>query len=96
MIEVATFRLRAGADAAAFAAADAAFQQGFVYRQPGLQRRTLALSPDGRWLALSLWASADAALDAEQAAIDDPHAAARAAFIEASTLDVARFDDLPG
>jgi hypothetical protein len=74
VIELTTFRLRAGVDEGDFVAADADAQAGFFYQQPGLVRRTTArLTGAGadEWLVVAWWGSADAA-DAAAAALADP------------------------
>ncbi len=90
MIEIQTFRLTAGADASAFVAEDARVQQELAYQQPGILRRTTAVSVDGEWLITTLWASAE---HADRAA---PIIDALASHIDASTLRTARYDELPG
>ena len=90
MIENQTFRLAAGVDASTFVAEDARAQQEIAYRQPGLLRRTTAVSKDGEWLVSTLWASAEQA-DAAAPVLD-----ALAAHIDASTLRTTRYDELPG
>ena len=72
MIELTTFRLRAGVVDAAFLAADARMQTDVAYQRPGLLRRTTARGEDGRWLVLTLWASADDTDPAARAAATDP------------------------
>jgi hypothetical protein len=90
VIENQTFRLMAGADASAFVADDARVQQEIAYRQPGILRRTTAMSTDGEWLVSTLWASAEHA-DAAESVLD-----ALAAHIDVSTLRTVRYDELPG
>jgi hypothetical protein len=90
VIENQTFRLAAGVDASAFIADDARVQQEIAYLQPGILRRTTAVSPDGEWLVTTLWASPGHA-DAAAPIID-----ALASHIDASTLRTARYDELPG
>jgi hypothetical protein len=58
VIEIMRFRLPAGADEAAFLAADRRVQQEFAYHQPGLLRRTTARGQDGGWIVIDLWRSA--------------------------------------
>ena len=57
VIETLTFRLTAGADDAAFLAADRRLQTEFVYHQPGIVRRTTARSDDGEWFVVTVWGS---------------------------------------
>jgi heme-degrading monooxygenase HmoA len=99
VIELTTFRLRAGIDEADFVAADAAAQTGFFYRQPGLVRRTTARpsGADDEWLIVTWWASADAA-DCAAAALADG-AANEAARAYLDCLDgpvVRRYEPLAG
>ena len=65
VIETVTFRLAADVDEAAFLEADRRVQTDFVYRQPGLIRRTTARGRDGDWIVIVLWRSED---DADAAA----------------------------
>jgi len=90
VIENQTFRLADGVDASAFIAEDGRVQQEIAYGQPGILRRTTAVSADGEWLISTLWASAELA-DAAAPVLD-----ALAAHIDASTLRTARYDELPG
>ena len=64
VIELAPFRLRAGASEAALLEASDAVQD-FLAGQPGFVRRELARGADGRWADVVLWtdqASVDAAM----------------------------------
>jgi hypothetical protein len=90
VIENQTFRLASGVDAADFVADDARIQQEVAYRQPGILRRTTAVSADGEWLVSTLWASADHA-DGAAPILDS-----LAGHIDASTLRTTRYDELPG
>lgn len=71
VIEILTFRLAPGVDAAAFLDADAKAQTGFFYAQPGLVRRTTARSEDGEWVVVSLWGSTEYAQAGTRAAEND-------------------------
>lgn len=96
VIELLTFRLLADADETEFVAADAIVQTDFAYQQPGLVRRTLARDADGAWLALSVWFD-DATADAAWAArATSPAIATAESFIDASSNQRARYEDLPG
>ena len=90
MIENQTFRLAAGADEAAFRADDSRVQQEIAYRQPGIVRRTTAVSDDGEWLVSTLWESR-AHADAAASVLD-----ALAAHIDASTIRTSRYDEVGG
>jgi len=87
VIEHRTFRLREGADPAAFVEADAQFTQAVAYHQPGIARRTLARAEDGEWLVETLWWSA---AHAEAAVHTD---ASLDAFVDAATVRVRRYDE---
>jgi hypothetical protein len=61
-----TFRLAPGVDEGTFRSIDERVQTDFAYHQPGILRRTLGRHDDGRWLALTIWADADACAAAER------------------------------
>ena len=82
VIEIVTFRLLDGAAEAEFLDADAAFQTGFVYRQPGLLRRTVARGDAGAWLAVGVWESQEAADAAWTAGQDEPLVARLAELVD--------------
>lgn len=86
MIENRTFRLVAGADEAAFVAADARFQTEVAYQQPGIARRTLAKGEGGEWLVVTHWWTAEHA-DAAPVMTD---------FVDLDTVVVRRYEELPG
>ena len=88
------FRLARGADEQAFAAADRRVQTEFAYRQPGLQRRTLARAEDGEWVVIDLWRSDQDAERAARAWDGDPVTAEFMSFVEAGTVSVGRYDTL--
>ena len=97
MIETVTYRLRDGADEAAFLTADEAMQIGFANLQPGLRRRTTARGADG-WIEITVWDSAEqadaAAVAAAVAAEQDPLVAALKAFVEPASVVRARYETL--
>lgn len=86
MMENRTFRLVAGADEAAFVAADARFQTEVAYHQSGIARRTLAKGEDGEWLVVTHWWTVEHA-DAAPVMTD---------FIDLDTVVVRRYEELPG
>jgi len=91
VIEIMTFRLANGAEAAAFRAVDGRVQVGFAYRQPGLLRRTLGRCDD-RWLVLQVWRSVEEA-DAATAAFDaSPLGAEFMALVDRDSLVVERYE----
>jgi len=89
-----TFRLRPGADEAAFLAADAAVQTDFACRQPGLLRRTTARSADGAWLVIDQWTDDDAADAMAPRWNADPVAERFMAFVDESSVVIERYHTL--
>ena len=89
------FRLRPGADEAAFLAADKRVQEEFAYQQPGLLRRTTARGQDGRWIVIDLWRS-EADSDACDARWElDPVPQAFMGLVDRSSVTVDRYEPLP-
>ena len=88
------FRLPPDGDEAAFLEADRNVQEGFVYHQPGLIRRTTARGERGDWIVIVLWRSAaDADACEVQAERDDLTLAFRA-LLDRSSLSVERYQEL--
>ena len=86
------FRLKEGADEAAFLEADRLLQREFTFKQPGIVECTTAKGTIGEWLVLQLWASAQ---DADgPSARDDPVVEAWVAFIDESTAEMTRFESI--
>jgi hypothetical protein len=80
VVEIVTFRLRAGSDPQAFAAAAARLTP--VLRQTGAaQTRTLSGPTDGLWTDHITWSSLDAARAAAQTVVAHPEAAEFLAMI---------------
>jgi hypothetical protein len=99
VIETMTFRLRAGADEAAFLAVDKRLQSDFAYQQPGLVRRTTARGVGdrtGEWIVLDLWWSDEAADACGQRWDGDGLAQEFMSFVDRDTLEVRRYADLDG
>ena len=94
MIDILRFRLRNGADASSFVAADKEFQEEFVYRQPGLRRRTTARSGTGDWVVVTLWDSDDAADAAAAHQVTEPVFREFLASIDPSSMRSARYAEL--
>ena len=67
IIEHRVFRLAAGADEAAFLAADRRVQTELAPFQRGFIRRTTARGPEGRWLVETLWFDEECAEEAAEA-----------------------------
>ncbi len=91
VIEVLTFRLGHDRDDTAFLDADSRVQAEFVYRQPGVVRRTTARSGDGEWLVVTLWETTDDAIAADGRAAADPAASEFMAFVDEATVRTARY-----
>lgn len=91
VIEIVTFKLKAGAAAADFAPIDQAVEREHVSRQPGFVSRESAHGADGEWLVIVHWRSAKDA-DASMATFETaPAAAAFMSKIEASTMSMKRY-----
>ena len=96
VIEVATFRLRAGTTVEDFVAKNATYQTDFAYQQPGLRRRTVAPGLDGEWLVLTVWSSKSDVHRAQEEAAHSAVALDFEAYIEPSSKTVAYFKELAG
>ena len=94
LIAIHMFRLVAGADVAAFLAADRAVQTEFIPNQPGFVRRTTARADDGGWVVIELWGSAEEADAAGALAADHPVVAAFDAFVEPGSSARRRYTTL--
>lgn len=95
MIETMTFRLVAGADEAAFRAADERLQSDFAYQQPGLLRRTTARREGtDEWIVVDVWSSAEEAAGCAQRWERDPVVGEFLAFVDASSVEVRRYHTL--
>ncbi|HUK70825.1 MAG TPA: hypothetical protein VLW50_19040 [Streptosporangiaceae bacterium] len=94
MIEIMSFRLVAGADEAAFIAADRKVQTEFAYQQAGLLRRTTARSDDGGWIVIDLWRSQRDADARDERWGHDQVTAEFISFIDAATVRTDRYATL--
>lgn len=93
-MELTTFRLRAGADEAAFLAADAV-AQAFHHRQPGVIRRTTMRDvASGEWAVAILWSSWEHADAAAEAARNDEAMQPYHELVDPSSVQVRRFESL--
>ncbi|MBI3369439.1 MAG: hypothetical protein HY021_13640 [Burkholderiales bacterium] len=91
VVEVVTFKLKAGVSPAEFAPIDQAVEREHVARQPGFMSRESAHGVDGAWLVIVHWRSAKDA-DASMATFEKaPAAAPFMAKIEASTMSMKRY-----
>jgi hypothetical protein len=94
VIEITRFRLKDGADEAAFLQADRRVQTEFAYQQPGLARRTTARHDDGEWIVIDVWRSGDDADECARRWDDDPIVAEFMALIDESSVVNRRFETL--
>jgi len=94
MIEIMRFRLAPAVGEAAFLAADRAVQEEFAYAQPGLLRRTTARGPDGGWIVIDLWRSAQDADACDARWERDPVTQAFMALLDRSSVAVERYAEL--
>ena len=86
VIEVVTFKLKAGVAAAEFASIDKAVEREHVTRQPGFVSRESAHGADGEWLVIVHWRSAKDA-DASMTSFEKaPAAAPFMSKVEPSTM----------
>ena len=94
-----TFRLADGADEEAFLAADKRLQSDFAYQQRGIIRRTIARGQGDRsaeWIVVDLWWTGDEADACAAKWDDDPVAQEFMSFVDRESVDVRRYEDLPG
>ncbi len=92
ILVVKRFRLKEGADEAAFLEANERLQREFTYKQAELLECTTAKGTGGEWFVLHLWASVEAA-DGPSGA-DDPVIEAWVDFIDDSTAIMTRFESI--
>lgn len=94
VIEVVTFKLKAGVAAAEFAPIDKALEREHVARRPGFVSRESAHGADGEWLVIVHWQSVKDA-DASMATFEKAPAAAQfMSKIDASTMRMKRHQRL--
>jgi hypothetical protein len=91
IVETLTFRLRPGADEAAFLAADKRVQAEAVPNRPGFLRRTTARGHDGGWIVITLWEHEPGGDDG-----DGDHPAERdlMALVDGASVERARYTTL--
>jgi hypothetical protein len=93
VIEVVTFKLKAGVSAADFAPIDKAVEREHVARQAGFVSRESAHGADGTWLVIVHWRSVKDA-DASMASFEKaPAAAPFMSKIETSTMSMNRYQE---
>jgi len=96
MIEVTRFRLLGGVSADQFLEKNAEFQQGFVYQQEGLVRRTVASGLDGDWVSITWWRSMKDARQSAKAALTSSVALEFSSLLDPSSTTTEYFKELPG
>jgi hypothetical protein len=96
VFEIFEFSLIAGADVAAFIAADQRVQMEFFYQQPGLVRRTTSRGRDGRWAVITLWGSEEEAEACAKVSLSDDAYVHFMSFIDSSSIEVKRYFGLEG
>ncbi|MFH5821466.1 antibiotic biosynthesis monooxygenase family protein [Georgenia sp. AZ-5] len=88
IVEVSQFRLVPGADEDAFLAAAEETQTGFLATQPGFVGRELLRGPDGSWLDIVRFESADAAHAAFAAFVGHPSTSAFEAMLDPEAVSM--------
>lgn len=94
LLEIATFRLAAGANQDEFLAIDRRVQNEFIPNLHGFMRRTTARGDDGDWAVIVLWGSVEDAEAAEHLARDDAVMKMFMAFLDEETYRTRRFATL--
>lgn len=92
VIEIARFRLKAGADTTAFSAQDRRVQDGYVLQQPGFRTRESGVADDGEWVVIVHWETPEHADASMQKFGTDPLAAGFMAMVDTSTMSMKRFE----
>jgi hypothetical protein len=93
IVEVTTFRLRAGVSDDAFLALDKRLQTELVPNQPGFVRRTTARRA-GAWVVVTLWGSEAHAANFDSATSGDELWGAFRDLVEPDSLQSTRYDTL--
>ena len=94
VIEVARFRLRSDADAAAFSTQDRKVHDGYITQQPGFLDRESGVADDGEWVVVVHWDTPDDADASMQKFETDPLAADFMALVDPSTMSMKRFEQV--
>jgi hypothetical protein len=91
VVEVVTFKLKAGVSATEFAPIDKAVEREHVARQPGFVSRESAHGAGGEWLVIVHWRTVKDA-EASMASFEKaPAAASFMAKIDAATMTMKRY-----
>ena len=93
VVDVTTFRLRAGVSDDAFLALDKRLQTELVPNQPGFQRRTTARR-GGAWVVVTLWGTEAHAATFESATAGHELRRAFGEHVEPDSLRSTRYDTL--
>lgn len=96
IVELLTFRPRAGVSDDELLAAESRACQEFTHLQPGIVRRMTAVSEDGEWLVVQLWADEASADAATTAAASDPAIGALHALADPASFTTRRYGDIGG
>ena len=96
IVELLTFRPKPGVSEAELRAAEARVYEEFAAQQPGMMRRTTAVSADGEWLVVQLWGDLATCEAGEAAAAGHPATAALHALADPDSLTARRYEDLGG
>lgn len=84
VLEVETFTLKPGVDAAAFRALDEQMQEWCYVNRPGLARRTTARAEDGTYVVITLFSEASQSVSTYYKNADSVVSAWSAAITESS------------
>lgn len=96
IVELLTFRPRAGVSEDELLAAESRACREFTHLQAGIVRRMTAVSDDGEWLVVQLWADEATADAAAAAAATDPAIGALHALADPASLTTRRYGDIGG
>ncbi len=91
VIEVVTFKLKAGVSYAKFAPIDKAVEDQHVSKQPGFLSRQSAAGDGGEWLVIVHWKSAKDGEASMSTFMDAPAAKTFMDHIDASTMVMKRY-----
>jgi len=94
VIEIVTFRLAPNVDEGEFVEADRRAQTEFLYKQPGLLRRTTARSVGEEWLVVTLWGSPHDVEASMAASRDDLAVSKFTALLDSSSITTKRYETL--
>ncbi len=97
VIEIAKYKLRAGADAGTLLEAEKQIQEGVARQQPGYLGRELLQGNDGEWVLIMRWQSQEAADAWWPALMQNPAGKTLGALVEPSSMQKATYSSaVPG